>query len=176
MYSLDDYLSSEIFRGKKFSRLELIKARFFNASVDALYLLRCYLVWSEEKTHKLRRNMHKRALINKYGIFISPNTSIDIGLKLPHPQGIIFGEYVKIGSRATIYQQVTFGGRNMGDAQLRKYPNVGDNCTFFAGSKVLGDIKVADNTTLGANAVLLNDTVKGEVYVGMPAKSTKGSI
>lgn len=39
-----------------------------------------------------------------------------------------------------------------------------------AGSSVIGNVKVADNVILGANACLQKDANESGVYVGTPAK------
>lgn len=170
MYTLDEYLKVEIFKGKNFNKFKLIKHRILDPSADAIYLLRSYLVWSQNNSHRLRRILNRKALIKRYGIYISKNASIDIGLKLPHPNGIIFGDYVRLGKNSTVYQQVTFGGKNKGDARKKNYPNSGNGCIFFAGAKILGNINIADGTVVGANSVLLTDSVQYGIYAGVPAK------
>ena len=111
-------------------------------------------------------------LIRRYGIFVAPDTEIGVGLRLPHPDGIIIGKCVEIGDNCTIFQQVTIGSSRPGDFSLGKQPKIGNNVWLFSGSKVLGDIKLANNTVVGANAVLLSDTQDGMHYVGVPAKAT----
>lgn len=74
-----------------------------------------------------------------------------------------------IGKNCSIYQNVTIGGANIGDAAKKQQPHIGDECTFFAGSMVLGNIFVSSNCVVGANSVLLEDASSG-VYVGSPAR------
>lgn len=40
----------------------------------------------------------------------------------------------------------------------------------YAGVKVIGAVKMRENTCVGANALLSQDTEKGSIYVGIPAK------
>jgi serine O-acetyltransferase len=42
-----------------------------------------------------------------------------------------------------------------------------------AGAKVLGDIKVGDNSYIGANAVVLSDVPENATVVGVPGHITK---
>ena len=42
--------------------------------------------------------------------------------------------------------------------------------SLFAGAKIIGAINVADNSIIGANAVLTQDTEKATIYVGVPAR------
>jgi serine O-acetyltransferase len=100
-------------------------------------------------------------LIKKYGLFISPKAVIGLGLSLPHPNGIIIGEAVKIGNNCKIFQQVTIGSLRPGDYKKGKQPKLGDNIWLFAGSKIIGDIILEDDICVGANSVLLTNTEGG---------------
>jgi serine O-acetyltransferase len=109
----------------------------------------------------------------KYSVYIGYNTEIDYGLKMPHPTGIVIGEYVKIGKNCIIFQQVTIGGSRIGDVQEKKQPRIGNNNVLFSGAKILGGITISDNVIVGANAVVLKDIPSNSVAVGIPAKITK---
>lgn len=68
---------------------------------------------------------------------------------LPHgPNGIIVGNDAIIGKNCVIYHQVTIPA---GDVK------VGDNVTFFPGSKVIQNICIGSNCRIGANAVVSED-------------------
>ena len=109
-------------------------------------------------------------LIIQYGIYVHPDTEIGVGLKLPHPNGIVIGSAVVIGEHATIYQQVTIGSSRIGDWKKAKQPHIGNGVIIFSGAKIIGDIKICNNVTIGANAVItkpINDP--GSTWVGIPA-------
>lgn len=106
-----------------------------------------------------------------YGVYIHPRATIGLGLKMPHPTGIVIGSGVIIGENVTIFQQVTLGGARLGDAHNDNYPTVGDGSVIFAGAKLLGAIHVGRNSTIGANAVVTRDVADGETAVGIPARS-----
>lgn len=98
------------------------------------------------------------------------------GLLLPHgARGVVMHPYVRIGAGATIYHEVTIGildALGEDNTVLRANPAppvLGDHVYVGAGAKVLGDIRVADRTRIGANAVILRDTEPGATYVGNPA-------
>ena len=110
-----------------------------------------------------------RRLIIKYGIFLGYNTKIGLGLKIPHPNGIIIGENAIIGGNVTIFQQVTIGLKNPIVDKDNMYPKIGNNCVLGAGAKILGNINVGDYTIIGANSVVVEDTFGG-IYVGVPAR------
>lgn len=92
------------------------------------------------------------------------------GLRLPHAgRGIMIHPSVTIGAGCTLYHQTALGVRD-GDAG----PQLGDDIEIGAGAKILGPVRVADGTRVGANAVVVTDTEPGSTYVGMPARRIEG--
>lgn len=164
-----NYLEKEIGKGltQKFKILT-------NNSSKAIYFIRkSEYFYGKGFFSNLLSKYYSNKLGKMYGIFINPKNRIDVGLKLPHPNGIIIGEAVNIGKNCTIYQQVTIGSANIGDARKGLQPQLGDNVTVFSGSKIIGNITLEDNTVVGANAVLTKSTQNNGVYVGIPAKLLK---
>lgn len=50
-------------------------------------------------------------------------------------------------------------------------PQIGDNVFIGAGAKILGDITIANNTTIAANAVVIHSIEnEGCTLAGIPAK------
>ena len=157
-------LHVEIGRGFK----AFLKARFI-CSFNAVFLIRkAQYHYKKGVIRNLISKHYVNKLIKTYGIFIRPNYVIGSGLRLPHPNSIIIGSN-NIGKNCTIFQQVTIGSARMGDFKKQNQPTIGDDCIFFAGCKVLGNISVADGTIVGANAVVTKDTEKDGTYVGIPA-------
>lgn len=72
-----------------------------------------------------------------------------------------------IGKNVWINQQVTIGYN--GD----KAPIIGDNVVIYAGAKVVGGVRVGNNVTIGANAVVTKDIPDNSVVGGVPAKILK---
>lgn len=68
----------------------------------------------------------------------------------------------KIGKNCRIFQHVSIGHL---DKNLK--PTIGDNVTIFAGAKVYGNIKIGDNSTIGANAVIVKDVPENCTVVGV---------
>lgn len=73
-----------------------------------------------------------------------------------------------IGHNCWINQQVTIGYTNMTDT-----PTIGNNVRITAGAKVLGNIKIGDNSVIGANAVVVKDVPSDCTVVGVPAYIVK---
>ena len=96
------------------------------------------------------------------------STKIGRGLNIQHGFGIVIGPRFEIGENFIIHQGVTLGQKNLNSPDEKII--IGDNVTLFANSTILGNIKIASGTVVGANSVLLSDTEKNSVYVGVPAK------
>jgi serine O-acetyltransferase len=171
MSSLRRYIEIEIFGGrKKFSYLRLLIILIFGAGCQKVILYYRLANYLYLNGYKRFSKLLFRKLENGYGVYISPNASIGIGLQFPHPTGIVIGNGVNIGENCIIYQQVTFGGARKGDAQKNFYPQVGNNVVVFAGAKLIGNILIHSQSIIGANSVVTKDVPEGCVAAGVPAK------
>lgn len=106
-----------------------------------------------------------------FGLEVTSRCEIGPGVFFPHPSGTVVGAW-RIGKNATILQGVTLGAQKMDlgfDSALR--PEVGDNVLLGAGSKILGGIRIGDNATVGANAVVVDSVAANTTVVGIPARS-----
>lgn len=156
----------ECCEGKKLGLYRRFVRTHFVPQYRAVYLIRKMQL---AKSRRMKRH-YSNLLVKEFGIFCGYDTQIDIGLKLPHPNGIIIGNGVKLGKNVTIYQQVTLGSSNIGGWKTGSQPTVGDGSVIFSGAKVLGMIELGKNTTVGANAVLNKSTEDGSVWAGIPAR------
>lgn len=179
---LKKYIDAEVYKNKKLSFLKRRYFRLKEPSTNAVFLLRkmqYYKEKSEKASTALGRKIafrkHQRyriKLARRYGIYFAGNCNIGIGLRLPHPVGIIIGAN-EIGENVTIYQNVTIGSANIGDYKKHKQPSIGNDTVIFAGASVIGDISVADHTMIAAGAVLNKSTEENSIYGGVPAKMIK---
>ena len=176
---LREYLDAEIPGLKDMQGLPrlifFLKSMRYDPSSNAVFLLRYCDVYQMARGFKKLLCMHyKRLLVNRYGIFFNLNNDSHIGkgLFLPHPTSIVFVAGVNLGENCVVYQNVTFGAKKRGGGENDKngYPQVGNNCIFYAGSSIIGSIKIKDGTQVGANSVLLCNTEESSVYAGVPAK------
>lgn len=100
------------------------------------------------------------------GADIPLNCQIGGGLRIQHPNGIVFHSHSVIGPNCTIMQQVTLGTDRSGRA-----PTIGGHVDIGAGAKIIGPVQVGDHAQIGANAVVVKDVPDGAVAVGIPAKN-----
>lgn len=169
---MKEFIKHEILREKKYNFLKFIKVIFLNLNLRFVYYLRLFQWLTEKKIPYITICINHK-LISKYGCYIGSKAKIGIGVKFPHPNGIVIGETTTIGQNCTIYQQVTFGGKNIGDAQNNNYPTIGNNVIIFAGAKLIGNIIIGDNVIIGANSVVNKSFPSNSVIGGVPAKLLK---
>ncbi len=105
------------------------------------------------------------------GIEIHPGATIGTGLFIDHGMGVVIGETTEIGDNCTIYQGVTLGGT--GKETGKRHPTLGNNVMVGSGAKVLGPIKVGDNSKIAAGAVVLIEVPPNSTCVGVPARIVK---
>ncbi|PMM04017.1 hypothetical protein BCT61_17340 [Vibrio breoganii] len=73
-----------------------------------------------------------------------------------------------IGNNCWINQQVTIGYSNDTDC-----PIIGNNVVINAGAKVIGDVRIGNNSKIGANATVVKNVPDNCVVVGTPAYIVK---
>ena len=91
---------------------------------------------------------------HRTGIEIHPGAKIGKRLVIDHGMGIVIGETAEIGDDCLIYHGVTLGGT--GKDVGKRHPTIGNNVLIGTGAKVLGPLKIGDNSRVAA--------------VGVPAK------
>jgi serine O-acetyltransferase len=99
------------------------------------------------------------------GADIPLNSNLGGGLMIPHPNGIVIHPSAKVGPNCLIFQQVTLGTR-----EGEGVPVIGAHVDIGAGAKILGDVKIGNCVSVGANSVVIEDLPDGVAAVGIPAK------
>lgn len=110
-----------------------------------------------------------RRMCNRIGMFILPNTT-GPGLLLPHPGFIRVDVFCKIGKNCTILPMVLCGKKRPGE---KGDVEIGDDCYIGTGVTILGPVKIGNNVTIGAGAVVTKDVPDSVVIGGIPAKVLK---
>lgn len=92
------------------------------------------------------------------------------GLSLPHYGTIIISGHARIGKNCRIHSCVNIGA----SAGREKAPQIGDNVYIGPSCVLFGDITIASNVTIGANATV-NKSFQEEnvVIAGTPAEIVK---
>jgi serine O-acetyltransferase len=103
------------------------------------------------------------------GVDIHPGATLGTGLFIDHATGVVIGETAEVGDDVTIYHGVTLGGS--GKDTGKRHPTIGDRVTIGAGAKILGAIKVGDDSRIGANAVVVKEVPSSAVVVGVPGQA-----
>ncbi len=102
------------------------------------------------------------------GVDIHPGAHLGAGLFIDHATGVVIGETAEIGDDVTLYHGVTLGGS--GTDMGKRHPTIGDRVTVGAGAKILGPIKIGEDSRIGANAVVVKPVPSSAVVVGVPGQ------
>lgn len=125
-----------------------------------------YVISVFNKFMKLYHFVRLKRLSFRLHIFIYPNTC-GAGLKISHCGD--FTHVAKgcvIGSNCEILPGVVFGKKNGPSVKTI----VGENCSFGLGARILGNVHIGNNVTVGANSVVTKDIPDNAVVGGVPAK------
>ena len=97
------------------------------------------------------------------GIEIHPGAKIGKRLVIDHGVGCVIGETAEIGDDCIIFHGVTLGGLKFDP--IKRHPTVGNRVLIGTGAKVLGPIKIGDDSKIGANAVVIKEVPAGATVV-----------
>ena len=121
--------------------------------------------------------LHKRYFLGRFvshvgrfftGIEIHPGARIGRAFFIDHGMGVVIGETAEVGDDVTMYHGVTLGGTTW--EKGKRHPTIGNNVVVGVGAKILGPVKIGDNTRIGANSVVIRDIPPNSVVVGIPGK------
>ena len=134
-----------------------------------------HAVWGHRISHRLWNRGSRLAarVIGELtriltGVDIHPGAVLGTGLFIDHATGVVIGETAEVGADVTIYQGVTLGGTSLDKG--KRHPTIGDRVVIGAGAKVLGAIKIGDDSRIGANSVVVKEVPSGAVVVGVPGQ------
>lgn len=110
-----------------------------------------------------------RKISMKLGFSIPVNV-FGPGLSIAHYGTIIVNSQAKVGSFCRLHACVNIGASGGG----KKAPQIGNNCYIGPGVIMFGDINIADNITIGANATVNRSCpTQNSIIAGTPAKIVK---
>ncbi len=102
--------------------------------------------------------------------FSIPKNSFGPGLCIPHYGSIVVNSRAKIGMNCKIHS-----GTNIGASGGRpEAPVIGDNVYIGPGAKIYGNITLANNIVIAANACVSDSFTEENIMIGgIPAKKIK---
>lgn len=103
--------------------------------------------------------------LNKFinGCVIGAGADFSAGFVIMHPVGIVINSKVRGGNNITLESGVVIGD------EKGHSPRLANNIFVGAGAKIIGDLEVADEVKIGANAVLTKSAPQGATMLGIPA-------
>lgn len=115
--------------------------------------------------------MVKNYSIKKTGADIGESAVIGSGLSIGHPVGVVVGGNVILGKNSFLLSGVVLGSTSnkKGGGEII----VGDNVYFGSGAKILGNIRIGNNVSIGANAVVIKDVPNDSTCVGVPGRNIR---
>ena len=160
------------------SYIEIIKERD-PAARGFLEIILCYPGFHALALHRISHRLWKSGLplvprllsqVSRTltGIEIHPGATIGKGVFIDHGMGVVIGETTEIGNRCLLYQGVTLGGT--GKDHGKRHPTLAENVVVGAGAKVLGAIKIGQNTRIGAGSVVVRNVEEDSTVVGIPGR------
>jgi len=102
--------------------------------------------------------------------FSIPKNTFAAGLSIPHYGTIVVNGNARIGRNCRLHAGVNIGA----SAGKKESPKIGDNVYLGPGAILFGNIEIADNVTIGANATVNKSCMeKNCVLAGTPAQIVK---
>ncbi|RBP67993.1 serine O-acetyltransferase [Brevibacterium sanguinis] len=158
--------------------LETVRRRDPAATNDLVSIISypgLHAIWAHRGLHRMWQNdatkvparLLSQAVRTLTGVEIHPGARIGRRFFIDHANGVVIGETAEIGDDVMLYHQVTLGGTSM--AQTKRHPTIGNNVLVGSGAKILGPVVVGDNSSVGANAVVVKDVPADSSAVGIPA-------
>lgn len=86
--------------------------------------------------------------------------------------GCVIVKNAKIGNHVIFGTNTLIGGRSNKPGA----PVIGNNVYIATGAKILGEVTIADNVIIGANAVVIHDVPSNCSVGGVPARILKENI
>ena len=156
---IDAFTAAPYYLLKKYLKyLRLFEFHYNNSRGSRLHT---YLAYFFER----RKNL----LGSRLGIEIGPNC-FGKGLSIWHGGCIVVNPNVRAGEYCTLRGANCLGNNGSNDNN----PVLGDRVALGFGAVVIGGVTVADDTVIGANAVVTRSVEEpGGTYVGAPAKRLK---
>lgn len=145
---------------KKYLKYLRMHEFYYNTATGRHYFKKFLKIFYERKKHRLGSQL---------GIEISPNC-FEKGLTIDHAGSIIINNDAKIGENCRLHGANCIGN----NGQSKEAPTLGRNVDVGYGAVIIGNVTIADDIIIGANAVVNKSfTEPGCIIAGIPAKVVK---
>lgn len=165
---LKEWIEYETRKHGKRSYLNFLEITEKQVLIKHIILLR-KTEYHYNKNNKLLYYFYKVRLLrfqNKYSMHIPINTC-GKGLKIMHVGPVLINGNARIGKDVSIHINTAIAAKGINDLA----PKIDDNCVIGVGSVILGDVYIAKNVAVGANAVVTKSIFEEDIAIaGMPAK------
>lgn len=156
--------------GQRPSWLKLAARALSNPGLIASVILRaqqCAFRSGHRKTAFLLRTL---GLVLTSADFV-PGMDIGPGLLMPHPNGVVIGNGLRVGANVTFGGGVTAGVKQPDSPPEEDgFPEICDGAIVLAHAVLAGPVKVGNHAQVGANTVVLSDVPDFAVIFGVPAR------
>ena len=153
------------FHSRRDVAVQILRLAWVSDAFAAQALYRVKAALQARRVPLLPRLAHRLAMMLAQ-VSIGDPVVVQPGIYILHGQVVIDGQ-VEIQSGVTIAPWVTIGLR-AGDyrgAVIERDVSIG------TGAKVIGNVRVGEGATIGANAVVVDDVPPGVTVVGAPARA-----
>ncbi|SMF18551.1 serine O-acetyltransferase EpsC [Pseudobacteriovorax antillogorgiicola] len=178
--SLGRQTGRSFFRDMKLDMKYILEYEGRNLSVkNVLWLLfgsDAYPILLLFRLRKLARK-YRLPLVNRilrqvqtvlYSIELGIDIELGHGVYFVHSLGTVVGGTSVVGNKC-----VFMGNNTVGAAHRYESPVIESGVVVGAGARILGEIRVGQSSTIGANSVVLKDIPPQSIAVGSPAKVVK---
>lgn len=158
-----EYIKSDLYRYAGTTSLTaMLKHLTFNRSFKYSFWLR--LRRARFAPLRFIAAVMHRHLRFKYGVRIHADCEIGFGLYIGHPMGILVNHTARIGNNCNISQFTTIGS-NFEQAAV-----IGDNVYIGPSVCIVEDVRVGNDATIGAGAIVVKNVPAGATVAGNPAR------
>jgi serine O-acetyltransferase len=100
-----------------------------------------------------------------------PGMDIGPGLFMPHPNGVVIGNGLRVGANVSIGDGITAGVKQPDvPPDEEGFPTIADGAIVLAHAVLAGPVTVGNYAQVGANSVVLSDVPDYAVVFGVPAR------
>lgn len=169
-----EYIAKECGNQESSSFLKLYFSTYikFIPTIRFLLLLRTCEYYKNVKKGFFNKIIYFLIKYQKYKLglklgFTIPENVAKKGLQLPHYGTIVINANTRIGENCRIHVCTNIGTSNKGSIA----PKIGDNVYIGPGAKIYGEIEIANNVSIAANASVAKSFLEEHLIIGgVPAK------